>query len=944
MENSTELSKCYSPFFVSDFKKIKMKSILQKFKSMVRWLHLWLGLFSGIIVFIISITGCIYVFQSEISQLTESWRFVDAQKKQFVAPSVLLDSAKQYNPDIEPYGVTYSGKEEAAAVGFWVNNDNGGNYTVVFLNPYTAKFIKKQTIIGEGEFNFFRFILNGHRALWLPYKTGHKVVGYAVLIFVILLITGLIMWWPKRWNKKSFQRNFTVNWKNGFRKLNYDLHNTLGFYVTILALIIAITGLTWSFEWVRNSIHFVASGGQPQQEQKLTANNETNIDSDTINTANALDICFYKSLQQEPDPSRIYFSPNLKNKTNISFILYKYKGKYYNSNTYNYDINTLNPVRVHGDRYVESSFADKLQYMYYDLHTGGILGLPGKIIAFLVSLICASLPITGFIIWYKKKNKKQKQLLTSQDSNKTMFKKLFKRKTNAVTDQNLLILYGTKTGNAKIVASELNKHSTGDGIKPLLLNMSQTTPDILKKFNKTLIIVSTHDEGDPPPSARKFFKQLLTDDTLELKNLKFAICGLGDSDYDDFCEAAKIIEKRLFSLGATAFLKRKDCDEDFAEEAGNWIKQVLSELNIESQTIKEDSTHISLISDNLFEGKITKSEKLATDADGESTFHIEIDNFNRQLNFNAGDLIEILPKNPDWLVNNIADLLKTEEFNDLLKNEKEICRLNLSTVKAYAAVLHTKEDAILFEDEKEIKKYLEKANLYDLLTDYPSNAQPNEIIELLPSLKGRQYSVTNYQNQNQNELHLMIKTIRYNFLDRQHEGAASVYTCDNLKPGDSIHFKHIVNREFYLPEDKKAPLIFIGSGTGFAPIRAFIQEWNFHSQDSDAWIIWGEKNHHAEHKYFKELSELKKEKTNLYTDFISSREEASDHKYVQDLILSKSTEVAKWINQGAYIYLCGSKKMGKGVEEALKQVILLNKNFRNLEEFIDSGRYLASVY
>ncbi len=171
----------------------------------------------------------------------------------------------------------------------------------------------------------------------------------------------------------------------------------------------------------------------------------------------------------------------------------------------------MQPIRKKGDRFNNKAFADKLSDMYFDIHTGAILGLTGKILAFFISLICASLPITGFIIWLQKRKnkKKQKQIFTHKKQKQYMLSRLFKKKEKDFSANNLLILYGTKTGNAKLIAQELDKYSKTNQLKPALINMSTCTPDILLKFSRALIIVSTHDEGDPPPSARKFYKQLI---------------------------------------------------------------------------------------------------------------------------------------------------------------------------------------------------------------------------------------------------------------------------------------------------------------------------------------------------------------------------------------------------------------------------------------------------
>ncbi|WP_335964281.1 PepSY-associated TM helix domain-containing protein [Galbibacter sp. PAP.153] len=159
-----------------------------------------------------------------------------------------MDTAKIYIPHIKPTGLTYGSKKGAAAVGYSYFKDDKQYFSVVFLNPYTGAFIKKQQPIGGNEFNFFQFIIDGHRSLWLPYTIGRPIVGICTLIFIILLFTGLIMWWPKKWNKTNLNNSFKVKWNAKFKQLNYDLHNVVGFYALVFSFILAVTGLVWSFD------------------------------------------------------------------------------------------------------------------------------------------------------------------------------------------------------------------------------------------------------------------------------------------------------------------------------------------------------------------------------------------------------------------------------------------------------------------------------------------------------------------------------------------------------------------------------------------------------------------------------------------------------------------------------------------------------------------------
>lgn len=377
------------------------------FRKINDWLHLWLGLVSGIIVFIISITGCFYAFQQEIKDMMEPWRFVEQQAEQFVPPSRLLDTAAVYMPGQRPTGLTYGHRGEAAAAGYIGMTDGKATFSVVFMNPYTGEFIKKQTPRGGDEFNFFNFILDGHQALWLPYEIGKPIVGIATLVFVVLLVTGMVMWWPKRWSKANRDKSFKIKLKGSFKRVNYDLHNVLGFYSLIFAFVLAITGLVWSFAWVDKAVYFVFSGGDIKQGHHHPHSDPSNKDLLWKDALSPLDKAWYKTLETADDINGMYMTPYPADDDDpIDITVYHLIGQWYDHSEYFYDRYTLAPLEMDGSKFREASFADQLSMMNYDIHVGSIGGLTGKVFAFLISLICASLPITGFLVWWNKRKKK----------------------------------------------------------------------------------------------------------------------------------------------------------------------------------------------------------------------------------------------------------------------------------------------------------------------------------------------------------------------------------------------------------------------------------------------------------------------------------------------------------------------------------------------------------
>lgn len=376
-------------------------------KKIVGKLHLWLGLSSGLVVFIIAITGCIYAFQVEIQNMTQPYRFVAEQSAPVLPPSRLKAIAENELPGKHVHAVLYEGTAKAAQVIFF-NLEPDYYYYLVYLNPYSGEVLQ----VEDMETNFFRFILDGHFYLWLPHEIGQPIAASATLIFVVMLITGLILWWPK--NKAAAKQRFSIKWNARWRRKNYDLHNVLGFYVMSIAIILSLTGLVWGFQWFAQTYYAVAGG------EKSLVYMDPPSDTTAVNHADvpAIDRVWNKMRQLYPEAKVIEVHPPETSSSSIAAnanpdadTYYKIDYRYFDQ----YTLKELSVDHIYG-RYDEATAADKLMRMNYDIHVGAILGLPGKMLAFFAGLICASLPITGTYIWWGRRKKAKRERLYTRAS------------------------------------------------------------------------------------------------------------------------------------------------------------------------------------------------------------------------------------------------------------------------------------------------------------------------------------------------------------------------------------------------------------------------------------------------------------------------------------------------------------------------------------------------
>lgn len=378
-----------------------------RINNVITWLHLWLGLTSGIIVVVVSVTGCLFAFQTEITNLVH-------KKELFITPpaagtatlpmhTLMEKATAALGPGHAPdYITTYRDPGRAWEFMDYQPGDQTAitfpntikSYQSVFLNPYTG------AVTGKLDYkkNFFFVVKYVHWSLYLNTKYGQPIVGWGTLIFVISLITGFIMWIPKRWKKVERDKSFKVRWKANWKRLNYDLHNVLGFYTVLVALVLGLTGMIYAFQWFSRAVYATAAlTTAPAPEPSFV--------SDTASTASPYpeDRAYAATRAAYPRASRYGISWPATASSPLAVTAYRGKEVYYDATTEYYD-------RYSGKKLGKTSFADenageKIIAMNYDIHVGAIGGLAGKIIAFIVSLIAASLPITGFVIWWGKKKK-----------------------------------------------------------------------------------------------------------------------------------------------------------------------------------------------------------------------------------------------------------------------------------------------------------------------------------------------------------------------------------------------------------------------------------------------------------------------------------------------------------------------------------------------------------
>lgn len=391
----------------------KKPSIYKKWASK---LHLWLGLSVGLIIFIVSLSGTMYVFKDEIqNQLRKDAISVKTETVTQLPLSVEVLKEKITLELNEKYPVSSVeiplDKSKSYKFIFYEKDKKAWNYfdevkinKLIYVNQYNGNILG----IYNEKYDLFPILKSIHWSLLLKADWGKYVVGIPVVLFIIMLITGIILWWPK--NKKMRKGRFLFDWKNvkTWKRKNYDLHNVLGFYASFIALLMSLSGLYFAYPWVKNAFNFALSGSLELPKEKTIKS----PDSLLAKNNSIFDLTIPQTQKLYSESSSFRIPLNGKNKKgkeleNIPVTVYGKDGRYSERNQLFYD--KYSGKLLSNKPHQKLTNAEKYANANYDVHVGSYFGIFGKILWFATGLICASLPVTGFLVWWGKCKKQGKK-------------------------------------------------------------------------------------------------------------------------------------------------------------------------------------------------------------------------------------------------------------------------------------------------------------------------------------------------------------------------------------------------------------------------------------------------------------------------------------------------------------------------------------------------------
>lgn len=535
----------------------------------------------------------------------------------------------------------------------------------------------------------------------------------------------------------------------------------------------------------------------------------------------------------------------------------------------------------------------------------------------------------------------------------------------------LTIIYASQTGNAKGVAEALKEQASAASIPVSLVDASDYKGKDLAKETHVIIVSSTNGEGEAPDNALALHEFLQSKKAPKLPNLQYGVLALGDSSYEFFCQTGKDFDEFLEKQGAKRFIDRVDCDVDYDAPAQEWsakaitlVKETLASAaaSIATAATTQSTAHSNYTKQNPFSASLLTNQKITGRDSGKDVRHVEIDLAESGIHYQPGDALGVWYENSSELANEILSAVglsgvesvdvegESLSIHSALVSKFEITAANPQFINKLSELVENADLQKLVADKDELRDFAGKTQIVDVLHQYPVKLSAEQLVSLLRRLTPRLYSIASSQTEVDEEVHLTVGVVEYDYDGKVREGGASSYLTRRLEEGDNVKVFIEHNNNFKLPEDDNAPIIMVGPGTGIAPFRSFIQERDNRGAAGKNWLFFGDRTFTQDFLYQVEWQKYLKDGVLTRLDVAFSRDQ-HEKVYVQHRILEEAQQVWQWLQEGAYIYICGdATRMAKDVHDALITVAKQEGGLtqEQAEEFLNelrkAKRYQRDVY
>jgi uncharacterized iron-regulated membrane protein/flavodoxin len=594
------------------------------------WSHLLAGLTGGLVIFIMSATGVILMYEHQMVEYAER----DVRRvvppgggAQRLSLDEIVGKARELNAKARPTGVVLRNEPTASvAVGF-------GREGATYVNPYSGVVLGQDSNLHD----WFHDVIDWHRWLGMEGEgraTGRAITGACNLAFFWLAITGVYLWWPRSWQWRGLKSSLLFNFRLRGKARDWNWHNVIGFWSSAVLVVLTLTAAVMSYPWA-NDLLYTLTGSEPLPRGQATspmAQAQQRRGESAPRERKPLasfDAFLARAEQQTPGWIMMMMRLSPRGDGPVTLLIQEPSAPHIFARS-QLQLDRFTAEIIKWEPYAVASTGRKLRIWVRGLHTGEALGVVGQTVAGVASLGGCFLVWTGFAMaWrrfrYRKRDAEDattvEYVMTPEKARPSETHsvqptvvetinapaRIEMEQTNSnVTNghahnghegpaaqwssapyngDSVSILYGTVTGNAEMLASKLAQELRAAGLTARVHDMAHCEPSVLTQASCVLMVVSTYGDGEPPDDAVPFWDAVVHGNGLDLRGVEYSVLALGNTTYDHFCKCGRDFDAALERHGATRIFPRVDCDVDYDGPAKHWLEGILTQLRQEQRGI-----------------------------------------------------------------------------------------------------------------------------------------------------------------------------------------------------------------------------------------------------------------------------------------------------------------------------------------------------------------------
>ena len=952
-------------------------------------LHWLVGITGGTLLMVIGLSGALLSFREEcLDLINPGVRQVAPRADPVLAPAQVAAAVARVHGARRISTMMVYAEPGAATRVIFAPLPGQRRGESIYVDPYSGA---AQSLRGHEAFEWIEAL---HRWLLLPRETGDPITGTLALLLIGMAASGLYLRWPRR--ALSWRTWLTFDPALRGRPFLWNLHAVLGTWVLPLYLVLAGTGMYWSFDIVRDSLESwagrppraamnhaaakPAGKGADMPAEMAHAKPTSATPSDAAASAGAtaaagaaaggagagatgaaagagaaatgtatLALAWNSFLDKAPDwrMASLRIPEKAAQPIQISWL-----GA---AAPHEQARNRMSVLAASGKitqdkRYSDLNVRDRFLTTFYPLHMGTYFGLPGRLAMMIAGLAMPLFGITGWMLYLGRRKLKraaraERALFADTDADTAIAAPAGAPATTT------LLAYASQSGSAERLALRSAAALRQAGVAATVQSLDRLGPSDLLGYARVLLVASSFGEGEPPDGTRRFARLLKQADPASLSGLRFGLLALGDRHYSDFCGFGRALDQRLRALGAKPLFPAIEVDDGDAVALQRWSQSLAQLCGVDKLTgiapgANDGADTGKHANDGVDDAdanpagdsagawqtwQLVARTQLNPGSQGGPLYEVVLNAAGA--NWQAGALLEVLPRNPDgavaaWLRQSGLDGHASVRLGSAVCSLHEA--LARSILPAPAVPTSSASAAPVSSALAAPTGSASVASASSASVAQTSSAQA--CADQLRPLAPRSYSLASLPQDG--GLQLLVR-------QESHPGGLGLGSgwLTAHAPLDAPIQARLLANPGFAPAEADGPAIFIGNGSGFAGLRAHLRARALAGRRRN-WLLFGEREQAYDSICADEIAQWQAAGLLPRLDLVFSRDDAR-REYVQDRLRGAADELRGWIADGAVLYVSGSLQgMAGGVDAALVEILGADA----LDDLAAAGRYRRDVY